>query len=43
MGTGDGSQFLTHPSHSDNAVVIDSWKNNTFSRSVSNNTNPSVL
>ena len=42
MANGDGSQFLTHPSHSDDVVVTDSWEDNTFSRSVSNKTNPSV-
>ena len=43
IAPGDESQFLTLPSHSDNVVVADSWENNTFSRSVSNNTNSSVL
>jgi len=37
------TKFLTHPSHSDNLVVTDSWENNTFSRSVSSSDNIATL
>ena len=43
LAKGDASKFLTHPSHSSNLVVTDSWENNTLSRSVSQSRNPSAL
>ena len=43
LANGNAYKFLTHPIYSSNLVVIDSWENNTFSRSVSQSRNPSAL
>jgi len=43
VANGDVSKFLTYPSQSDALVVTDSWKNNNFSRSVTNSTNTNCV